>query len=71
MGLLLRLVCLWGFLDALLLGTRPKAWGKFWKKGVLAISETPQLPKLLATVQFAICFWILDKLGDKKHKCKK
>ncbi len=71
MRLLIKFFCLWGLFDAVLLATRPKVWGRFWDKGVILISETPQLPKVVAALQFGLCYWMLGKASEKKHRCKK
>ena len=61
MGLIIKLISVWGIGDGIWLASRPKDWGRAWSKTVEYISEHRALATALAGLQLCICLWLLKK----------
>lgn len=59
MGLVIKLIAVWGLCDALFLGTRPKAWAAFWRKGVEVAGASRPVSIGLAALQLVICLALI------------
>jgi len=60
--LLMRLLGLWGILDALWLAINPQAWSNFWQRQLKLASEKRALPRVLAVLQFLVSSWLFGRL---------
>ncbi len=60
--LLIRLLGLWGIVDALWLAFNPNAWSNFWQRQLKLAAEKQALPRILAVMQFLVSSWLFGKL---------
>ena len=61
MGLLIKLLAVWGLADSMWLAARPKQWSEFWGRTTGMVGENTTAAKALAGLQFAACMWILRR----------
>lgn len=60
-NLLMRLLGLWGFVDALFMLINPSGWSSFWQRRLSALSKKGFLTRALGAFEFVACLWLLKK----------
>jgi hypothetical protein len=61
MGLIIKLLAMWGLADSLWMSLRPKQWSSFWGVVINEVGEKPSYARALAGLQFAVCMWMLKR----------
>lgn len=61
MGLIIKLLAMWGMADSVWMSVRPKQWSGFWGVIISMIGEKPVYARALAGLQFAVCMWMLKR----------
>lgn len=58
----MKILCIWGIMDGMLLVCCPGAWSKFWGRVVNFLGCNKRAAKATAAFQIAMCGWLLKKL---------
>lgn len=61
LNMLLKLLAVWGMVDALWITTNPRAWSDFWQGRVSAIGDSQNLSRGMALLQLSFCLWLFNK----------
>jgi hypothetical protein len=61
MGVLIKLLAVWGIADSMWLTLRPQQWSGFWGQAVHVIGDNKTYGRAVAAAQMAVCLWMLRR----------